>query len=333
MLDVQIVASEILNFALNTNFVFSYLRAFVIKKSICISFIKVLAMNIQPKVRIQKPPWLKRRLPTGPDFEHVNTLINKVGLHTVCQEAKCPNMWECFSKHTATFMIMGSRCTRSCRFCAIDHGPIAMPDPEEPAKIAEAARKLGLNYVVITSVTRDDLPDGGAAFFAKTIKEVRKQIPDALVEVLIPDFQENAEALKTVLKARPDVLNHNIETVPRLYSTVRPEANYDRSLEVLKQTRQYDQSIPTKSGLMLGLGELPAEISRTLEDLVKAGCSMLTLGQYLQPSKQHLQVERFVPPEEFDSWRKTALEIGFSQVAGGPFVRSSYHAKELFQNK
>jgi len=288
-------------------------------------------MNIQPKVRIQKPPWLKRRLPTGPDFERVKALINKGGLHTVCQEAKCPNMWECFSKHTATFMIMGSRCTRNCRFCAIAHGPTTKPDPEEPARVAEAARKMGLNYVVITSVTRDDLPDGGASFFAQTIQEVRKQIPAAMIEVLIPDFQGNKNALKKVLKARPDVLNHNIETVPRLYSTVRPEANYDRSLEVLKQTRQYDQSIPTKSGLMLGLGELPAEISRTFEDLVKAGCSMLTLGQYLQPSKHHLQVERFVPPEEFDNWRKTALEIGFSQVAGGPFVRSSYHAKELFQ--
>jgi len=290
-------------------------------------------MNIQPKVSIQKPSWLKRRLPTGPDYERVKALINKGGLHTVCQEAKCPNIWECFSKHTATFMIMGSRCTRSCRFCAIDHGPATRPDPEEPAKVAEAARKMGLNYVVITSVTRDDLPDGGAAFFAQTIQEVRKQIPDALVEVLIPDFQGNYAALETVLNARPDVLNHNIETVPRLYSTVRPEANYNRSLEVLKQTSKYDQSIPTKSGLMLGLGELPAEISRTLKDLVEAGCQILTLGQYLQPTKQHLKVERFVPPEEFDNWRKTALEIGFSQVAGGPFVRSSYHAKELFQNK
>ena len=283
--------------------------------------------------RAPKPPWLKRRLPTGPDYEQVKAFINKGGLHTVCQEAKCPNIWECFSKHTATFMIMGSRCTRSCRFCAVAHGPTAPPDPEEPARVAEAVHKMGLNYVVITSVTRDDLPDGGAIFFAQTIQEIRKQIPDALIEVLIPDFQGNRNALKTVLKARPDVLNHNIETVPRLYSTVRPEANYKRSLELLKQTGQYDPSIPTKSGLMLGLGERPDEISRTLEDLFKTGCRILTLGQYLQPSKQHLQVERFLPPEEFDNWRKTALEIGFSQVAGGPFVRSSYHAKELFQNK
>jgi len=289
--------------------------------------------TIKQHSRKQKPPWLKRRLPTGPDFEQVKTLVNKGGLHTVCQEAKCPNIWECFSKHTATFMIMGSHCTRSCRFCAVAHGPIDQPDPEEPARVAEAARKMGLNYVVITSVTRDDLPDGGAYLFAETIQEVRKQIPDVLVEVLIPDFQGNAEALKTVLKARPDVLNHNIETVPRLYSTVRPEANYNRSLELLKQARQYEPSIPAKSGLMLGLGELPDEINLTLEDLFKAGCQILTLGQYLQPTKQHLEVERFVPPEEFDNWRKTALEIGFSQVAGGPFVRSSYHAKELFQDK
>jgi len=286
--------------------------------------------TLKQNSRAQKPPWLKRRLPTGPDYEQVKTFINKGGLHTVCQEAKCPNIWECFSKHTATFIIMGSHCTRTCRFCAVSHGPTAQPDQEEPARVAEAARKMDLSYVVITSVTRDDLPDGGAIFFAQTIQEVRKQIPDALVEVLIPDFQGNTEALRTVLKARPDVLNHNIETVPRLYSTVRPEANYNRSLELLKQTRQYDPSIPTKSGLMLGFGERPDEISRTLEDLFKVGCRILTLGQYLQPSKQHLQVERFVPPEEFDNWRKNALKIGFSQVASGPFVRSSYHAKELF---
>ncbi|MDY6793549.1 MAG: lipoyl synthase [Thermodesulfobacteriota bacterium] len=289
--------------------------------------------TIKQHKRKQKPPWLKRHLPTGPDYEQIKALITKGGLHTVCQEAKCPNIWECFSKHTATFMILGSRCTRNCRFCAVAHGPADEPDPKEPVRVANAARKMGLNYVVITSVTRDDLPDGGAVFFSQTLQEIRKQIPDALIEILIPDFQGNQHALKTVLKARPDVLNHNIETVPRLYSTVRPEANYQRSLELLQQTRQYDPSIPTKSGLMLGLGEQPEEITGTLEDLFNTGCRILTLGQYLQPSKQHLQVERFVSPEEFDNWKKTALEIGFSQVAGGPFVRSSYHAKELFQNQ
>ena len=289
--------------------------------------------TIKQNYRTQKPSWLKRRLPTGPDYERIKGLINRGGLHTVCQEAQCPNIWECFSKHTATFMIMGSHCTRSCRFCAVTHGQTAQPDPKEPSKIAQTIRDMGLSYIVITSVTRDDLPDGGASFFAKTIQEIRKQNPVSLVEVLIPDFQGNADALQTVLKARPDVLNHNIETVPRLYPAVRPEANYNRSLELLKQTKQYDPSIPTKSGLMLGLGERHTEISQTLEDLFKADCRILTLGQYLQPTKQHLKVERFVPPEEFDTWRKIALQIGFSQVAGGPFVRSSYHAKELFQDK
>ncbi len=289
--------------------------------------------TIKQNSRTQKPSWLKRRLPTGPVYEQVKSLINRGGLHTVCQEAQCPNIWECFSKHTATFMIMGSHCTRSCRFCAVAHGPTAQPDPKEPSKVAQTVRDMGLNYIVITSVTRDDLPDGGATFFAKTIQEIRKLNLDSLVEVLIPDFQGNADALKTILKACPDVLNHNIETVQRLYPSVRPEANYNRSLELLKKTRQYDPSIPTKSGLMLGLGERHAEISRTLEELFKADCQILTLGQYLQPTKQHLKVERFIPPEEFDNWRKTALEIGFSQVAGGPFVRSSYHAKDLFQDK
>jgi len=289
--------------------------------------------TIKQNSRTQKPSWLKRRLPTGPDYERIKGLINKGGLHTVCQEAQCPNIWECFSKHTATFMIMGSYCTRSCMFCAVTHGPTAPPDPTEPLKVAQTVHDMGLSYIVITSVTRDDLPDGGAAFFAKTIQEIRTQNPDSLVEVLIPDFQGNSDALKTVLKARPDVLNHNIETVQRLYPSVRPEASYNRSLKLLKQTKQYDPAIPTKSGLMLGLGEQPTEISRALEDLFKADCQILTLGQYLQPTKQHLKVERFVPPEEFDNWRKIALQIGFSQVAGGPFVRSSYHAKELFQDK
>ncbi|MBT8359110.1 MAG: lipoyl synthase [Deltaproteobacteria bacterium] len=283
--------------------------------------------------RTQKPPWLKRRLPTGPNYERVKSLIHKGGLHTVCQEAQCPNIWECFSKHTATFMILGSHCTRNCRFCAVTPGPATRPDPMEAVRVARTARDMGLSYIVITSVTRDDLPDGGAGFFAETITEIRKQSPDALIEVLIPDFQGNAAALKTVLQARPDVLNHNIETVPRLYPAVRPKASYTRSLELLKQSKQYEPSIPTKSGLMLGLGERPVEISHTLEDLFQANCRILTLGQYLQPTKQHLKVERFVPPEEFDHWRKIARKIGFSQVAGGPFVRSSYHAKELFQDK
>ncbi len=281
--------------------------------------------------RIPKPPWLKRRLPTGPDYEQVKSLVKDGGLHTVCQEAKCPNVWECFSCRTATFLILGPRCTRNCRFCAVEHGPLGPPDPGEPARVAEAVHRMGLSYVVITSVTRDDLPDGGAGLFAETIQRVRAQIPGVLVEVLIPDFQGDAEALRTVVTARPDVLNHNVETVPRLYPRVRPEAIYRRSLELLRRAGEFDPSLAVKSGLMLGLGESPEEIAATLQDLRDAGCGSLTLGQYLQPSKEHLPVDRYVPPEEFDNWREAALAMGFVRVAAGPFVRSSYHARQMFQ--
>jgi lipoic acid synthetase len=279
----------------------------------------------------QKPHWLKKRLPTGPAYENVKNLIGRDRLHTVCQEAKCPNIWECYSQRTATFLIMGSRCTRNCRFCSVAQGPTGPPDPAEPARVADAARHMALKYVVITSVTRDDLADGGASYFAKTIIEIRRQIPAAVIEVLIPDFQGDADALQTVLNARPDVLNHNIETVSRLYTLVRPQARYERSLQLIERVRSFNPKIPTKSGLMLGLGETSAEIRSTLNDLVGVGCRMLTLGQYLQPSKTHLPVQRFVPPEEFDQWRQTAIEMGFAEVASGPFVRSSYHAKELYQ--
>jgi lipoic acid synthetase len=278
-----------------------------------------------------KPRWLKKKLPKGPEYEKVKELVGKDRLHTVCQEAKCPNMWECFSQQTATFLIMGSRCTRNCRFCSIAQEPVEPPDPAEPDRVAAAARQMGLSYVVITSVTRDDLADGGAAFFAETIKAVHRRIPSARVEVLIPDFQGNAEALQAVLEARPDVLNHNIETVPRLYTLVRPQARYQRSLQLLSRVQKYTPGLPIKSGLMLGLGESSEEIRSTLRDLIDAGCRILTLGQYLQPSTAHLPVKRFVTPEEFEQWRQIAIEIGFSEVASGPFVRSSYHAKELYQ--
>lgn len=278
----------------------------------------------------QKPRWLKRSLPKGRAYEKVRGLLKKNRLHTVCQEAKCPNLWECFSQRTSTFLIMGPACSRNCRFCAVAHGPPGPPDPEEPARVGQTAQHMGLSYVVVTSVTRDDLPDGGASFFAQTIKEIRKRMPDAMVEVLIPDFQGDTKALQTVVRAHPNVLNHNLETVPRLYASVRPQADYGRSLEVLKQAKEYDPAMPTKSGLMLGLGESSKEVEKTLEDILDAGCKIVTLGQYLQPSKEHVQVERFVSPEEFDHWRETALSMGFSGVASGPFVRSSYHAKELY---
>jgi len=279
----------------------------------------------------RKPRWLSRRLPTAPEYEQVRTVISQGRLHTVCEEAKCPNQFECFSQRTATFLIMGSRCTRDCRFCNVAHGPQAAPDPEEPRRVAEAALKMGLQYVVVTSVTRDDLRDGGADLFAETIAQIRHRLPGARVEVLIPDFQGDRDALKTVLDAVPHVLNHNIETVPRLYGRVRPQAVYERSLELLKRASSMAPNIPTKSGIMLGLGESDAEVRETLGSLRAVGCKFLTIGQYLQPSRRHLPVERFVSPEEFDAWREAALAMGFTDAASGPFVRSSYHAKDLYQ--
>jgi lipoic acid synthetase len=282
-------------------------------------------------VFVQKPEWLRRRLPTGSGYEKIRSMIRKDRLHTVCQEANCPNMWECYSHQTATFLILGSHCTRNCRFCSVESGPVKPPDPEEPLRVAGVAQEMNLKYVVVTSVTRDDLPDGGAGLFVRTIIEIRKRIPQVRIEVLIPDFQGSRDALQTVLEAKPDVLNHNIETVPRLYPEVRPQADYRQSLELLQRARRYDPQLPTKSGMMLGLGEAPDEIHKTLQDLREVECRILTLGQYLQPSRKHLPVKRYIPPEEFENWRQTALRLGFSEVASGPFVRSSYHAKELFQ--
>ena len=278
----------------------------------------------------RKPAWLKRRLPAGETFNQVRELIEAGRLHTVCQEAKCPNIWECYSHSTATFLIMGERCTRNCRFCSVATGPPGPLDPQEPARVAEAVERMGLKYVVVTSVTRDDLPDGGAGHFAATLHEIRRRVPGAEIEVLIPDFQGDPAALETVLRARPDVLNHNIETVPRLYPRVRPQADYRRSLELLRRAGEIAPEIPTKSGLMLGLGERPEEIRQTLQDLRAVGGRILTLGQYLQPSPEHLPVEAYVPPDDFENWRTVALEMGFAEVASGPFVRSSYHAKESF---
>jgi len=278
-----------------------------------------------------KPLWLKQRLPAGYVCKEVTTLINDTKVHTVCQEAQCPNIWECFSRKTATFMIMGDHCTRNCRFCAVSNGPNRFPDPEEPFRIVRMVQNLSLNYVVITSVARDDLPDGGASFFVRAVKEIRRKVPNARVELLIPDFQGDKDALRSISEVRPDVLSHNIETVPRLYPMVRPEAVYRRSLDLLKHVATFDSTIVTKSGLMLGLGEQPDEILDALKNLLDAGCQLVTIGQYLQPTKAHLPVERYIPPNEFDNWRNVALEMGFAEVASGPFVRSSYHAKQLYQ--
>ncbi|MBW1780606.1 MAG: lipoyl synthase [Deltaproteobacteria bacterium] len=283
------------------------------------------------KTGARKPDWLKRRLGAGPAYEKVRNLVNSSHLHTVCQEAHCPNIWECFSRGTSTFLIMGPHCTRACRFCAVSHGRPAPTDRAEPLRVAEAVKQMGLTYIVLTSVTRDDLPDGGAGVFAQTITEIRKSVANAAVEVLIPDFQGDRDALRVVMDVGPAVLNHNLETVPRLYPRVRPNAVYGRSLDILKWAREADPSIPTKSGLMLGLGESDGEVEETLKDLLDAGCSILTLGQYLQPSRQHLPVERYVHPDEFDRWRDKALEMGFRAAASGPFVRSSYQAEALYE--
>jgi lipoic acid synthetase len=278
-----------------------------------------------------KPKWLKRSLPTGPEYEKIRQLLKGHALTTVCQEAKCPNQFECYGQGTATFMILGEKCTRNCRFCAVGHGPEGLPDPEEPARVAEAVSLLGLRYAVITSVTRDDLPDGGAALFAGTITAIRKVRPGTLVEVLIPDLQGDRRALTTILDAGPDVLNHNIETVARLYPEVRPQAEYGRSLELLGRVKEGHPHIPTKSGIMLGLGETLAEIEAAWHDLRTAGCDILTMGQYLQPSAEHLPVQRFLPPEEFEGLAEKALVLGFAGVAAGPFVRSSYQAESLYR--
>lgn len=278
----------------------------------------------------RKPLWLKRPIHAGSSYQQVQNIIRRNRLHTVCQEAQCPNRGECFSRKTATFLILGSRCSRNCRFCAVDHGPSGSPDPDEPVRVAEAVAKLDLEYAVITSVTRDDLPDGGSSAFSATINAIRKKSPGIFIEVLIPDFQGQRNPLKAVLEAGPDVLNHNIETVARLYSMVRPEAEYHRSLNLLSGCREMHPALPLKSGLMLGLGETPNEIIQTFGDLYDNGCRILTLGQYLQPTKSHLPVVRFLPPSEFEALRRSALDIGFKQVASGPFVRSSYNAKHLF---
>ena len=283
-----------------------------------------------------KPVWLKRTLPSGPEYNAVKRLIEHGNLHTVCQEANFPNRWECFSKKTATFLILGDQCTRNCRFCNVRHGEPLPLDPQEPHRVAEAAKTLGLRYAVVTSVTRDDLPDGGAAQFAAVIHALREAQPGIRVEVLIPDLQGDWNALGIILAARPDVLNHNIETVPRLYPRVRAArgphaADYQRSLALLAEAKRQAPDIPTKSGLMVGLGETDEELLQTFRDLRAVGCAILTVGQYLQPTAEHLPVTRYVSPDEFDVLRQAALEMGFSEAACGPFVRSSYHAGETFE--
>ena len=276
------------------------------------------------------PRWLKKRLPAAGAAEDVRRLIKDLGLATVCGSAHCPNMSECFARGTATFLILGDRCTRACGFCAVARGVPDPPAEGEPNAVAEAAERLKLSHVVITSVTRDDLTDGGAGHFARTIRAVRRRLPTATVEVLTPDFQGRAADIETVLAAGPDIFNHNIETVGRLYRQVRPQADYRRSLDVLACAKDSTAGAFTKSGLMLGFGEQAGEVRTVLADLRGVRCDMLTIGQYLAPSPEHVPVERFIPPAEFDAWAVEAREMGYAAVAAGPFVRSSYHAEDVF---
>ena len=277
------------------------------------------------------PAWLRPAARKRPHLETLGRELADQGLHTVCQSARCPNLGECFGRGTATFLILGNECTRDCRFCAVDHGQPAPPDSEEPRRVAEAARKLGLRFVVITSVTRDDLPDGGAAHFAATITAVRELLPGARVEVLVPDFRGEAESLRIVLEARPEVFGHNVETVPRLYPEVRPQADYRQSLEVLRLAGEMAPDVVTKSGLMVGLGEDDAEVLAVLRDLRGVGVTALTIGQYLAPTKGHALLVEYVHPDVFAEYARQAREMGFTKVMSGPLVRSSYHAEELAQ--
>lgn len=292
-----------------------------------------MTLNVQKdkKKGLGKPEWLRRRLPNGPEYERLRTLLKDHRLTTVCREAQCPNQFECYAKGTATFMILGETCTRNCRFCAVETARTGPPDPQEPDRVAEAVQLMGLRYAVVTSVTRDDLPDGGAAHFAATIKAIKRQMPGTLVEVLIPDLKGDRQALETIVGSGPDVLNHNMETVPRLYQKVRPEALYQRSLDLLGRIKDISPELPTKTGFMVGLGETDQEILAALKDVLAVACDILTIGQYLQPSRRHLPVDRYIPPEKFRLMQDWAYELGFAAVASGPFVRSSYQAEKLYR--
>lgn len=288
-----------------------------------------IPIKIQPKEPLKKPAWIRARAPTHPEVGRLKALLRSHRLNTVCEEASCPNIGECFARGTATFMIMGRLCTRRCPFCDVAHGRPDPLDPQEPENLAHAIAAMRLKFVVITSVDRDDLRDGGAAHFVACIEAVRRHTPATSVEVLVPDFRGRLPvAIEVLGQALPDVFNHNLETVPRLYKAARPGADYRHSLELLRQFKARYPGIPTKSGLMVGLGETNAEIEAVMHDLREAGCDMLTIGQYLQPSRHHLPVERFAAPAEFDAFARLGRELGFSNVASGPMVRSSYHAEQ-----
>lgn len=276
----------------------------------------------------ERPPWLKVRFPTGGNYQRIQELMRDQTLHTVCEEARCPNIGDCWSRGTATFMILGDTCTRSCGFCAVKTGRPGTLDTGEPARVALAIQRMGLKHAVITSVNRDELPDGGSGIFAETIRWSRRLSPETTIEVLIPDFKGDWEALATVCAAEPEILNHNVETVPRLYRRVRPQAVYERSLELLRRAKELDPGTLTKSGLMVGLGETREELLEVFRDLAANGVDILTVGQYLRPTPKHLPIERYWHPDEFAELKERALAMGFKHVESGPLVRSSYHAEE-----
>jgi lipoyl synthase len=284
---------------------------------------------IAPPRAQERPTWLKVRFRGGRNFHELDRIMRALSLHTVCESARCPNMGECWEHRTATFMILGNICTRACGFCAVPSGkPLGPPEENEPERVAEAVKRMGLRYAVVTSVNRDDQPDGGAGIFARTITEIRRRVPGCKVEVLIPDFRGNWDALALLMAARPDVLNHNMETVPRLYRRVRKGAVYERSLELLRRAREMSPATPTKTGMMLGLGETRDEVLQAMGDVARQGTHILTLGQYMQPTTEHLPIERYVHPDEFAEFKRLGEQMGFKHVEAGPLVRSSYHAFE-----
>jgi lipoic acid synthetase len=293
-----------------------------------------IPIKIVPREPLRKPAWIRAQSPTHPEVGRLKTLLRQHELNTVCEEASCPNLGECFRHGTATFMIMGRVCTRRCPFCDVAHGRPAPLDAREPEHLAQAIGAMRLNFVVITSVDRDDLRDGGAAHFVECIQAVRAHAPQTTIEILVPDFRGRMDtALDVFEAAQPDVFNHNLETVPRLYRAARPGADYQHSLDLLRRFKERYPAVPTKSGLMLGLGETNEEIETVMRDLRAHGCDMLTIGQYLQPSRHHLPVERFVTPEEFSRFERFGLDLGFRNVASGPMVRSSYHAEQQARSR
>jgi len=279
---------------------------------------------------VAKPDWLRKRLPTGEITKRIEENLLRNNLHTICQEGCCPNQGECFAKGVAAFLIMGNVCTRNCRFCAVTSGKLTPLDSGEPERLADEINDMGIRFAVVTSVTRDDLLDGGAKHFVEVIHSIREKCPEVGIEVLIPDFNGLPSALRSIVDTGPEVINHNVETVPRLYDEIRPQANYDQSVGVIRMIREMDECMVTKSGIMLGLGETTEEVIMVMADLIRAGCDILTIGQYLCPSENHYPVAEYVKPEKFDEYKKIGMEMGFRDIAAGPFIRSSYQAFDSY---